>query len=347
MLKRKQTLQVILGVAITWVPAFSYAIAAKSIQSATTASSAERQRAIALYDQKKFAEALDLLLAVVKKNKEDHLAWSYLGYALVQQKKYKAASKAFETALKLRPDIALVHSGLAYSFLFRSKWSDAIRAADNALRLNPNLADAYYAIAVAHLRTDKQDEALQNADSAIKINPRFAAAYLVKSQALTTFRGDVLVADESESTEARRARFAQAAEALERYLELDPNSAEKLTWVEQVEALRFYSKPSSKNIGERTVFSGKDVHTKARVLSKPEPAYTNEARASGTMGRVVLRAIFSADGTVKHILVLKALPNGLTEASIRVARRIKFVPATVGGRSVSMFIQLEYNFHLF
>jgi hypothetical protein len=59
---------------------------------------------------------------------------------------------------------------------------------------------------------------------------------------------------------------------------------------------------------------------------------------------VVLRAVFAADGTVKRILVTKALPDGLTEACIAVARRIKFIPATINGQNVSMFIQLEYNF---
>jgi TonB family protein len=340
-------MRVILAVAIMLAPGFSYAVVAKSVQSAASGSTAERQRAMTLYDQGKFAEALDLLLSVVTKNKEDHVAWYYLGFALIQQKRFKDASKAFETALKLRPDFAAAHSGLGYSFLFRSKWSEAIRGAQAALKIDPNLADSYYVIGVARLRTDDQDEALQNADAAIKINPRFASAYLLKSQALTTFLGDVLVTDVSESSEARRARFAQAAEALEKYLEMEPNSPEKLTWTEQLEALRFYSRQPAKNTSERTVFSGKEVTTKARVLKKPEPAYPDDARASGTRGKVVLRAIFSADGTVRHILVLKGLPHGLTEASIKAARGIKFVPATIEGRNVSTFIQLEYNFNFF
>ena len=38
---------------------------------------------------------------------------------------------------------------------------------------------------------------------------------------------------------------------------------------------------------------------------------------------------------------------GLTENSIRAARKIVFAPATIDGRPVSTFIQLEYNFNLF
>lgn len=213
--------------------------------------------------------------------------------------------------------------------------------------MDPNLVEAYYVIGVARLRTDDHKDALQNAEAALKINSRFASAYLLKSQALTTFLGDALVTDISETSEARRARFEQAAEALEKYLELAPNSPEKSTWNEQLEALRFYSKSPVKNPSERTVFSGREVTTKARVLKKPAPQFPDDARVSGTRGTVVLRAIFSADGAVKHILVLKGLPHGLTEASIQAARGIKFVPATIEGRNVSTFIQLEYNFNFF
>jgi hypothetical protein len=43
-------------------------------------------------------------------------------------------------------------------------------------------------------------------------------------------------------------------------------------------------------------------------------------------------------------MVLELYP---TEASIIVARKIKFIPATLDGRLVSVFIQLEYNFNLY
>jgi len=44
---------------------------------------------------------------------------------------------------------------------------------------------------------------------------------------------------------------------------------------------------------------------------------------------------------------VRTLPFGLTERAIAAARQIKFVPATKGGRPVSVFMQLEYNFNLY
>jgi hypothetical protein len=44
---------------------------------------------------------------------------------------------------------------------------------------------------------------------------------------------------------------------------------------------------------------------------------------------------------------MQSLPYGLTEAAIAAARQIKFEPATLDGKPVSMFMQLEYNFNLY
>ncbi|CAN5861302.1 hypothetical protein BH18ACI4_BH18ACI4_16780 [soil metagenome] len=95
------------------------------------------------------------------------------------------------------------------------------------------------------------------------------------------------------------------------------------------------------------VFSGKEVSSKARVLSKPEPQYTEEARKNQITGTVVLRAVFTSGGQVTNIRSVSGLPHGLTERAIAAARQIRFSPATKDGRPVSMYIQLEYNFNLY
>jgi protein TonB len=95
------------------------------------------------------------------------------------------------------------------------------------------------------------------------------------------------------------------------------------------------------------IFSGNEVTSKARLISKPEPQYTEDARKNQITGTVVLRCVFGSDGSVKNISVRSGLPHGLTEKAIAAARQIKFVPATKDGRQVSMWMQLEYNFNLY
>jgi TonB family protein len=99
--------------------------------------------------------------------------------------------------------------------------------------------------------------------------------------------------------------------------------------------------------GYDRIFTGKEVTSKARLLSKPEPQYTEDARKNQITGTVVLKVVFSSNGSVTNIRTVSGLPYGLTERAIAAARQIKFVPATKDGHQVSMWMQLEYNFNLY
>src|ERR1041385_681715 len=99
--------------------------------------------------------------------------------------------------------------------------------------------------------------------------------------------------------------------------------------------------------GYDRIFTGKDVTSKARLISKPEPQYTEDARKNQITGTVVLKVVFASSGTVTNIRTVSGLPFGLTERAIAAARQIKFEPATKDGHKVSMWMQLEYNFNLY
>lgn len=317
-------------------------------QSAQLVSVPERQRGVEYLQQKKYKEAVDSFKVAVKKDASDLQTWYYLGMALVQNPKtVKDATKAFETGLKLNSNSAVLRAGLAYSLLLRNKDHDAAREATQALAIDPNQSDTHYILGVVLLRSGQREEALQHAEAAIKLQPQAAAPYLLKSQALVSFMGGALRSDASEELEARRLRFREAAAPLERYLELSPNAVNKQLLMDQLESLRVYMKGDDGQAANRLAFSGKEVSVKARVLSKPEPSYTETARKHEVTGTVVLRCVFGSDGLVKHLLVIKELPFGLTEQALKAARRIKFVPAMKDGVPVSMYIQLEYNFNLY
>jgi hypothetical protein len=96
--------------------------------------------------------------------------------------------------------------------------------------------------------------------------------------------------------------------------------------------------------GER-IYKGNEVTTKVRLISKPEPEFTEEALSNQTRGTVILWAIFSKTGEVTGIRVVAGLPNGITEQCLNAARQIRFVPATKDGQPVSMWMTLEYNFN--
>jgi len=96
-----------------------------------------------------------------------------------------------------------------------------------------------------------------------------------------------------------------------------------------------------------SVFTGKQVDRKIVLLQKPEPNYTEQARQAQITGTVVLRAVFSANGSVVNIEVKQGLMFGLTDKSIEAAKRIKFIPASKDGKFVAQQLTLEYNFNLY
>jgi TonB family protein len=96
-----------------------------------------------------------------------------------------------------------------------------------------------------------------------------------------------------------------------------------------------------------SIFTGKQVDRRIVLIQKPEPSYTEQARQAQITGTVVLKAVFSANGSVVNIEVKEGLVFGLTDKSIEAAKRIKFIPASKDGKFVSQQLQLEYNFNLY
>jgi TonB family protein len=95
------------------------------------------------------------------------------------------------------------------------------------------------------------------------------------------------------------------------------------------------------------VATGRQVDTKVRLVMKPEPSYTEAARQQQVVGTVILKVVFSCNGSVENIRAMKELPQGLTEQAIAASRKIKFIPAVKDGKFASMWMQLEYNFNLY
>jgi len=334
-------------VLIALVLSSNLAYEAVSAQTTSQLNNEDRDSAQRLYESRDYREASALLQKAVKRSPHDFDSWYLLGLSEVRRKEFKRSSKAFETALKLNPNSARAHTGLAFVYLLRNKLYDALQESRLAISIDANNAEAHAVLAAVKLRTGERSEALAEAESALKLNDKFADAYLLKAQALVQFRRDVIVKTPMDS-EFTGNRYQEAATALDTYLKLAPITAEKQLWNDQLEALNFHATAGSKEGRHRLgVYTSKEVTTKLRLLSKPEPSYTSAARGNLVTGTVVLRALFTADGAVKNIIVVYGLPDGLTWESVRVAKKIRFVPAALNGQPVSMVIQLEYNFNLY
>jgi TonB family protein len=84
-----------------------------------------------------------------------------------------------------------------------------------------------------------------------------------------------------------------------------------------------------------------------RILSQPEPSYTEAARRDHITGVVRLHVMFGADGEISDVEVVRGLPDGLTEEAVRAAQSIEFTPAMVNGEYIDTARTIEYNFDMY
>lgn len=82
------------------------------------------------------------------------------------------------------------------------------------------------------------------------------------------------------------------------------------------------------------------------IISKPNPIYTQEARALKLEGEVLLQVVFAADGQLRVLHVERGLGHGLDEAAIRAAQQIRYKPALRDGQPYDSLAMLHVRFQL-
>lgn len=83
-----------------------------------------------------------------------------------------------------------------------------------------------------------------------------------------------------------------------------------------------------------------------RVLFRPQPEYSDDARKARAQGTVELLIIVRADGTVDFQNVTKRLGYGLDQKAIDAVRKWRFDPGRKDGKPVATEVLVEINFAL-
>jgi protein TonB len=83
---------------------------------------------------------------------------------------------------------------------------------------------------------------------------------------------------------------------------------------------------------------------KPKALSRPTPAYTEQARAAGVSGKVRVEITVDARGRVAAVRVLQGLGHGLDEAALAAARAMTFEPAVRCGKPGAATFKVAFTF---
>lgn len=82
------------------------------------------------------------------------------------------------------------------------------------------------------------------------------------------------------------------------------------------------------------------------ILSKPRPAYTDEARRLRIEGEVILEILFTAAGEPRVLRVVQGLGHGLDASAVESAAHIGYRPATRAGEPVDQTATVHIVFQL-
>jgi TonB family protein len=84
----------------------------------------------------------------------------------------------------------------------------------------------------------------------------------------------------------------------------------------------------------------------AEIISKPTPAYTDDARRAKVEGEVLLEVVLEASGHIRVLRVVRGLGHGLDESAIQAAEKISFKPAMRDGQPADSTAVLHIIFQL-
>jgi TonB family protein len=90
---------------------------------------------------------------------------------------------------------------------------------------------------------------------------------------------------------------------------------------------------------------GSPAASKAHILNRPRPNYTEQARWNHADGNVTVKVLLRADGTVGSVQVVRGLPDGLSLKAVEAARQLEFDPARdADGGPLDTWMTVSVNF---
>jgi len=314
----------------------------------------EYRRGVEYYNKGANEKAIKLLVKASKNAKMDSETWNYLGLAYTKKKKTKKARKAFKRAIKYGPSISAYHSNMAHVYLLERKLKKARKFCKNAINLDSKNANAYYFRGLSFLWESKFKKAAADAESAILADPKFAAFYILKSKALlyTFGLGWAEASAKSagkEFTATNLEIIKQSKSAIERCLS-DCSAVDRTALQAKLISISIFYDYFKKraSITDKAIDpKNTDEKTSLNILSKPRSSYTDLARQNNVQGTIVIAAVFSSEGKIKNVFILKGLGSGLDQSAVNAARRIRFKPATLKGQPVAVIRILQYKYSIY
>ena len=309
----------------------------------------ERHPGIILYEQGKYREAVSALdkASNQKEFKASAEVFNYLGLALIETGESKKATKNLGKAVALNPTNQAYRVNLAYAYLRNRQVDKAQSETEAVIKVDPKNISAYFLHGTANLWEGKLDSADNDADSMLAIDRAYPEAYIMKSDVLIARMGAKVGAGSMIKDEITLLKAA--TDILSTGVVNCKNSTNFKKIESEFESVNaFYSHfANRKPWVPGTVVAAEPGVEPLKILSKQKASYTEAARKAGVQGTIQLAVLFSANGRIENLMLIKGLGYGLDQQAMTAARRITFAPMKRDGKPVSTVKLMEYSFAIY
>jgi TonB family protein len=267
-------------------------------------------------------------------------------YKLINTEQFQEAKAELERAAALAAGpCGECLLGLSYVYESERKWEQAVEAAQRAIPLLSSStlqARAYDQLGMVYM-VMRIPDALGKAEDALRRGANLGGGW----GAMARYHlAEVLLMQE---------RWRDALETARLYLK-EPGPEPPSKFIKQAHVFICWSRSRlprepAPALGKETepiqIKEGKEGEVqRPELLFQADPQYTEQARAAGTTGTVIVEAIIDAEGCVTNVRPLQELPNGLTESAMSAVSKWAFSPATLEGQPVKVYYILTINFSI-
>jgi TonB family protein len=291
-------------------------------------------------------------------------AQANLAEAYSRVERMPEAVQTYEANVQKWPNDVKVQQELVSVYLRLKRVDDAVRLATTATERFPQSAAAWEAMGSVYVRQEKLTEAYQAYDTAFKLRPtttaRLAPLYTIGYSAILARNYPLamqcyqrVLTVEAQDADAlfRLGRLyaltgqkKEAEDTQKRLKKQDKDLAHQLS--QEIAKPEKIEQEFVNTCANSTNESSAPLALKPAILYQEKAQYTDLARSNRVQGIIVVSAIFAADARITGVRVVRGLPDGLNSEAMKATRKIRFRPACLNGKPVSVRMAIEFTFNL-
>ncbi len=130
-----------------------------------------RELGYALFAQRKYSAAIDVLREQTKINPFDDYCYTLMGRIFWQQQQYSEAEASFRKQLEVTPLDQFAHANLGEMLVEWRKYKEAVPELESAISLNPEGEMLYISLGRAYLNLGEKQKGIEAFDKAVKLAP--------------------------------------------------------------------------------------------------------------------------------------------------------------------------------